>query len=212
MTGRVSKSVSVIPDEFTALVSEAFDYQFDGTTVFTLPEFGKPDAGFRIGLIIGSSGSGKTSILREHYGYSSPVAVEWQQSKAILSHFSTPSDAVERCFAVGLGSIPTLCKPFHVLSNGEQYRAVMARLIGNGMVLDEFTSVVNRETAKSLCVAMRKFIHQKDIQNVVLASCHNDIIPFLQPDWVFDCDSGLYLNGINPPLLEQKIAEVSWYV
>jgi ABC-type ATPase with predicted acetyltransferase domain len=206
------KSVKVIADEFTAYVSEAFDYAFDGTTTFALPDFVKPQQEFGIGLIVGSSGSGKTSLLKEHFGYALRPVIDWNPSKAVISHFSSPQEATEKLFAVGLGSIPTLCKPFHVLSNGEQYRAIMARSLKTGMIMDEFTSVVNRETAKSLCVAMRKYITKVGLKNIVLASCHNDIIDFLQPDWVFDCDKGLFLSGVDKPSESQKIAEISWYV
>jgi len=207
----ITKSVKIVPDEFTAYVSEAFDYAFDGTSTFYLAEFNKPVGEFGIGLVIGSSGSGKTSMLREHFNYQEQSHA-WTPDKAIISHFSTPEEATNKCFAVGLGSIPTLCKPFHVLSNGEQYRAIMARSLKDGMVMDEFTSVVNRETAKSLCVAMRRYITKQGLKNIVLASCHNDIIEFLRPDWVFDCDKGLFLNGVESPTESQKIAEINWYV
>lgn len=207
----VTKTIKITPDEFTAYVSEAFDYNFDGTSEFVLPDFVKPQNEFSIGLIVGSSGSGKTSILREFFNYKEPQ-VNWQGDRAIISHFDTPSDAAEKLFAVGLGSIPALCKPFHVLSNGEQYRAVLARVLENGLVMDEFTSVVNRETAKSLCVALRKFIIKKNLKNIVFASCHSDIIEFLHPDWTFDCDNGLFLSNIQRPTEAQKIAEITWYV
>jgi ABC-type ATPase with predicted acetyltransferase domain len=206
-----TKTSTIVPDHFTDFVSQAFDYQFDGVTSFNVPEFVPPSGSFKVGLIIGSSGSGKTTILKEHYGHTEKT-VEWDADKAIVSHFDTPEEAVEKCFAVGLGSIPTLCKPFHVLSNGEQYRAVMARSLGNNMIMDEFTSVVNRETAKSLCVAMKKFILKKNISGVVLASCHTDIVEFLDPDWVFDCNSGTFSTKTKDISDTTKIAEVRWYV
>lgn len=207
----MKKTIQIIPDKFTDYVAEAFDYSFDGKSVFDVPNFIKPSDGFGVGLIVGSSGSGKTTILKKDYGYN-PISLEWDESKAIVSHFDTPENAVERCFAVGLGSIPTLCRPFHVLSNGEQFRATMARCLQTGMIMDEFTSVVNRETAKSLCVAIKKYIAKKQLKNIVLASCHTDIIEFLNPDWIFDCDNGIFLNTIKPNDGLKKIATVEWHV
>lgn len=207
----LTRTCTVDVDEFTSYVSDAFDYTFDGVSTFDLPKFEKPSGDFSIGLIIGSSGSGKTSLLREHYGYSD-VKLDWNPHKSVLSHFSSPKCAVDRCFAAGLGSVPTLCKPFHVLSNGEQYRAIVARLIGDGAIIDEFTSVVNRETAKSLSVSIRKYIMRSGLKGVVFSSCHTDIINFLCPDWIFDCNSGLFSREIKPHDDMQKVAEVKWYV
>jgi GNAT superfamily N-acetyltransferase len=53
-------------------------------------------------------------------------------------------------------------------------------------VIDEFTSVVDRTVAKSCSVAVTRFIKQRQLSKIVFASCHYDIIPWLQPDWVFD--------------------------
>ena len=49
--------------------------------------------------------------------------------------------------AVGLGSVPTWLRPYHVLSNGERFRADLARIIAEApekILVDEFTSVVDR--------------------------------------------------------------------
>jgi len=182
--------VEVEQDEFTAKVAQAFDLDFDGVIETEIPEFEFPAYNsYNIGLIVGASGSGKSTILKKLQGIAD-FEVPWNPSKAIVSHFVTPDEAIEKLHACGLASVPTLCKPYHVLSNGEKYRAEFARLLEHDLVMDEFTSEVNRETAKSLCVSVSKYIRKKDIKNIVLASCHKDIIPWLQPDWVFDCDSG----------------------
>lgn len=188
----ITLKTRVIPDEFTAYVSQAFDYTFDGESVFVLPEFDVP-ASFGLGVIVGSSGSGKTQILIHYFGlFSKP---KWSKNKAIVSHFTSPQKAVERLSAAGLSSIPTMCKPYHVLSTGEAYRADVARMIRDGAVIDEYTSVVNRETAKSLSVALRKYIRTQNLKDVVLATCHRDVLDWLEPDWVFDTDvRSLYPN------------------
>lgn len=193
----------VIPDKFTDKVSEAFDYNFTGETKFTLPKFNNiPNRNsYNIGIIVGSSGSGKTQLLKKYFG--NPIDITWRKDKAIVSHFSNVDIALEKLFAVGLASIPTLCKPYHVLSSGEKHRADMARMLYKNAVIDEYTSVVNRETAMSMSVAISKYIKRKNITGIVFASCHKDILNWLEPDWVFNTDlSSFNINDINKSKLK----------
>jgi len=57
--------------------------------------------------------------------------------------------AYQKLSAVGLNSVPSWCRPYHVLSNGEQFRARMAAMLNSDTSFDEFTSVVDRTIAKS---------------------------------------------------------------
>jgi ABC-type ATPase with predicted acetyltransferase domain len=86
-----------------------------------------------------------------------------------------------------------------VLSNGEQYRAVLARVLRNDICIDEFTSVIDRNAARSLCVALQRHIQRQRIRNVVFASCHADFLPFLQPDWVLLLDPQSHARLIINP-------------
>jgi ABC-type ATPase with predicted acetyltransferase domain len=75
------------------------------------------------------------------------------------------------------------------LSNGEQFRAGLARLICDApdkVVVDEFTSVVDRQIAKIGASAFAKAWRKNKGKQIVLLSCHYDIIEWLQPDWVYD--------------------------
>ena len=199
-------TVSIEPDEFTEKVAQAFDLELDGTISTEIPDFSCPKD-FNIGMIVGASGSGKSQILNHHFNTIHKQII-WLNNKAIVSHFDTPDEAIEKLFACGLASVPTLCKPFHVLSNGEKYRATVARKLRSGMILDEFTSEVNRETAKSLSVALSKYIRSKNITNVVLSSCHKDIVEWIEPDWVFDCDIGERFVNNDPRQSLKKVARI----
>ena len=208
-------SITVEPDDFTAKVAQAFDLEFDGTITTEIPDFEPPETGsYNIGMIVGSSGSGKSQILRNHFFdevSKSEKPHTWNPQKAIVSHFNTPETAIEKLFACGVASVPTLCKPHHVLSNGEKYRAMIARSLDDGMALDEFTSEVNRETAKSLSVALSKYIRKNDLKNIVLSSCHKDIIEWIEPDWVFDCDSGQRFENTDPRTSMRRVAKIEIY-
>jgi ABC-type ATPase with predicted acetyltransferase domain len=64
----------------------------------------------------------------------------------------------------------------------------LARLICDApdkVVVDEFTSVVDRQIAKIGAAAFAKS-WRKTGKQIVLLSCHYDIIEWLQPDWVYD--------------------------
>lgn len=178
--------VHVELDAFTAAASRAFDYEFTGDSKFT--GWSKPEVGtFQLGVIVGGSGTGKTLLLGE---FGDPEDVEWNSSKAIVSHFESPEDAFARFAAVGLNSIPTWCKPYHVLSVGEKFRADLSRRLKDGAVVDEFTSTVDRSVARSCSVALRRYIYERGLSGVVLATCHYDVLPWLQPDWHFDTSNG----------------------
>jgi ABC-type transport system involved in cytochrome bd biosynthesis fused ATPase/permease subunit len=210
-------SIQVEQDEFTAKVAQAFDLDFDGTIETEIPDFKFPPSNsYNIGLIVGASGSGKSTLLQQEaktwiitLADFRKLCDDWERNKAIVSHFDSPDEAIEKLHACGLASVPTLCKPYHVLSNGEKYRAEFARMLDDHLIMDEFTSEVNRETAKSLCVSVSKYIRKKDLKNIVLASCHKDIIPWLQPDWVFDCDSGEKFENDNVQENLNRVAKIT---
>jgi hypothetical protein len=59
------------------------------------------------------------------------------------------------------------------------------------LVLDEFTSVIDRTVARTCSCALSKAIRNGIIQKrFVAVTCHEDIIPWLCPDWVLDMSDG----------------------
>ena len=97
-------------------------------------------------------------------------------------------EAIEKLNSVGLNSIPTWCKPRNVLSFGEGFRADLARRIKSNCVIDEFTSVVDRNVALSCSNSIQKYIRKKGLKKCVFVSCHKDFIDTLKPDYVIDLD------------------------
>ena len=57
------------------------------------------------------------------------------------NNFDNPQEAITKLTSVGLNSVPTWTKPYCVLSNGEKFRADLARRIKDNAVIDEFKSV-----------------------------------------------------------------------
>lgn len=184
---------SVIVDEFIKASEKSFDCIFDGVSSFY--PWKKPSnipKDFKIGVIVGASGSGKSTLLKEFGSEDIPT---WDNTKSILSHFETPDEAINRLTAVGLNSIPSWYKPYNVLSNGEKFRADLARKLKSNCVIDEYTSVVDRNVAKAASVALSRYINSNNLKNIVLSTCHRDILEWLEPDWVIDTDSGEVLDG-----------------
>jgi ABC-type ATPase with predicted acetyltransferase domain len=192
-------------DEFIKASERAFDCTFDGVSTFQPWEKPEIPKKFGIGVIVGSSGSGKSTLLNEFGIEEQP---EWQTDKAVVSHFATPDEAINKLGAVGLNTVPSWYKPYHVLSTGEKFRADLARKIKDNVVIDEFTSVVDRNVAKAASTALSRYVKNNDINNVVLSTCHHDIIDWLEPDWVIDTDTGHFYDGFF--LSDQK--SISKYI
>jgi len=180
-------------DDLLLEVVRPFDYQADGIEKFypfKVPADLPKD--YSIGVIVGASGTGKSTLLKE-FGKATPII--WETKKAIASHFDSPEDAIERLSAAGLMSVPEWAKPFTALSNGQQFRAGLARSLHSGAVLDEFTSVVDRNVAKAASTAMARYVRRNDIKQITIATCHRDVLEFLEPDWVIDTDRGEWTSG-----------------
>lgn len=149
---------------------------------------------WQIGLIVGASGTGKTSIGRELFGGGKIIDLYagWDADKPIVDCIAPGGDfnAVTGALAnVGLGDVPSWLRPFHALSNGQQFRAGLARVITDApdeVIIDEFTSVVDRQIAKIGAMAFAKGWRRNKGKKCVLLSCHYDIVEWLQPDWVYD--------------------------
>jgi ABC-type lipoprotein export system ATPase subunit/GNAT superfamily N-acetyltransferase len=159
----------------------------------TIPEL--PRDG--IVLIVGTSGSGKSTILRSLGEHAQP-RVEFYNT--VIENFSSPERGEELLLACGLRSIPTWFRHPHTLSNGEHHRFEMAMCLDQGInKIDEFTSVVDRDTAKSLAYSVRKYYDQRGTtEPLYIASCHRDIIDWLDPEWVYDTDLQVLDNRRSP--------------
>lgn len=150
------------------------------------------DKDWNVGLIVGSSGTGKSTIAKDCFPDAYIKGYEYN-AKAIIDDMPKGKSIkeIERIFtSVGFASPPSWLKPYEVLSNGEKMRVDLARSILEEkelIVFDEFTSVVNREVAKTSSYAIAKAV-RKQGKKFVAVACHRDIIDWLEPDWIYDTD------------------------
>lgn len=150
------------------------------------------DKEWNVGLIVGSSGTGKSTIAKECFPNHYIKGYEYKEKSIIDDMPKNKSiKEIEKTFtSVGFASPPSWLKPYEVLSNGEKMRVDLARSILEDkevIVFDEFTSVVNREVAKTSSYAISKAVRKQNKKFIAVA-CHKDIIDWLEPDWIYDTD------------------------
>ena len=175
------------------------------------------DFDWNVGLIVGQSGTGKTTIAKEKLkDYQLFQKHEWDGTKSVIDNFNSNidvDDVITSLTKVGFSSPLNWLKPYHLLSNGQQMRVDLARLLletDEPVIFDEFTSVVDRDVAKVTSLAVSGFI-KKNNYKFVAVSCHHDIVEWLQPDWVYDTDEKrFYRRSLwQRPAMEFKIREAT---
>lgn len=171
---------------------------------------------WNIGLIVGPSGSGKSTVARNLWGgvYIGPDEWQWSRDRAVVDCIDGEGvkDVTGLLTSVGFGSPPAWLRPYHVLSTGEQFRCDLARTLASQrdpLVVDEFTSVVDRRVAQIGSAAVSKTVRRRG-QRLVAVTCHFDVLDWLQPDWVYRPDSNDFeWRRLQPrPTLDFEIASV----
>jgi hypothetical protein len=150
-----------------------------------------------IGLVTGPSGCGKSTVARRLWpeDYARPFG--WPPDRSVLDAFPeglSIKDITALLSSVGFSSPPAWLRPFGVLSTGQQFRVALARLLAEALarpeprppiVLDEFTSVVDRTVAQVGSAALARAVRGQQLQFVAV-TCHDDVADWLQPDWVYE--------------------------
>ena len=162
--------------------------------------------------------------MRQVLGESVRGAAEWSSEAAVVDGFGDwpIRDIVGTLTADGFSSSPSWIKPYAVLSNGEKFRCDLARALLDDQddqseltVFDEFTSVVDRTVARIGSAAVAKAIRSGRIhRRFVAVTCHYDVVPWLEPDWVVDMASQSLARGrLCRPKIELRVRRVdrSWW-
>lgn len=145
---------------------------------------------WNVGLIVGPSGCGKSTIARELFPQAYVKGFDWSSTQSIVDCFpegTSIKDITALLSSVGFSSPPSWARPFGVLSNGEQFRATLARAIVEYpelCVFDEFTSVVDRQVGRIGSHAVAKTVRRRK-QKFIAVTCHDDVIEWLDPDWIY---------------------------
>lgn len=188
---------------------------------FELPAGGD----WTIGVVVGPSGSGKSSIGRELKAQGWELwdgSHRWPKDKPIIDAITPKGsydDATAALASVGLGDVPSWLRPYSVLSNGERFRADLARVLSersDQVVIDEFSSVVDRQVAKVGAGAFAKSWRRanKGDRKAILLTCHYDVLDWIDPDWVLNTESGELApetrGQFQRPPIEVEIHETKW--
>ncbi|QDU75468.1 glutamine ABC transporter ATP-binding protein [Bremerella volcania] len=172
---------------------------------------------WQVGMIVGDSGSGKSTVARAAYDHRLVQRFAWKRGQALIDGFGislSTRTITQTLVAVGLSSPVVWCQPYHCLSTGQQFRADVARgMLSRRKLIafDEFTSVVDRTSARFGSMALRRAIDRGQIsKKLVAVTCHLDVIDWLRPDWVLDMTSGkLTRRCLRRPRLQLSIHRCS---
>lgn len=173
------------------------------------------DFDWQVGLIVGPSGSGKSTVAKELFQGSMVDSYSWPSDQSVVDGFPADmgiKDITALLSSVGFSSPPSWLRPFRVLSNGEQFRATLARALCDPreiIVLDEFTSVVDRTVAKIGSSAVAKSVRRMG-RKIIAVTCHCDVEEWLCPDWVLEMPNADFRRrSLRPrPAIELEVCRV----
>ena len=149
--------------------------------------------------VIGASGVGKTSFLdalARRFADSRRVeTIRFPRSPSIVDAVACGqplAEALSILTACGLGEPQLWTRRFRELSDGERFRARLARAISLHLrrrdlacplLCDEFGSVLHRRLAKAVAYNLGKLARRR-VMSVAIATSHEDLLGDLQPDTV----------------------------
>jgi len=205
MTTTLKKKIHVrlqseIPTSFrTKLACDSLDIDIHKKSIHDLQiDKIEPNEDWTIGVILGASGSGKTTLAKHMFGEDC-FQFQADLSRPVIDQLPT-SLTYDECAAllsgIGLTSVVCWVRPMYTLSNGQRARAeAVLQMTHNAdlTVIDEWTSVVDRQVAKVMSHALQKYA-RRNKKRVVLCSCHYDILEWVNPSWVIDCNEARFDN------------------
>ena len=165
-------------------------------STIVLPQLDVPLGPGRITAFVGPSGSGKTTALgaiEAQYPKAHNVErIGFPNDRPIIDCIA-PSGALDEalhCLSLcGLGEPRLWLREYAALSEGERFRARIARAVGAianrqdnaPLLIDAFGDSLHRRAARALAYNVRRLTTRRRL-NVVVATCHHDVLADLQPD------------------------------
>ncbi|MEM4383593.1 MAG: GNAT family N-acetyltransferase [Candidatus Caldarchaeum sp.] len=144
--------------------------------------------------VTGESGGGKSLLLRhlaaemEKHPDFAPVITSWnikvKRDRPLIDLVGGDVyQAVETLSAAGLSDVFTWFRCFDELSDGQRMRFIFAKALDSGaktVVLDEFCSSLDRETAKATAYTIQRLARKRKL-TLVAATAVNDLLEDLNP-------------------------------
>jgi len=163
----------------------------------------------QICFIAGSSGAGKSVLLGALYEQV-PSKNRIRLEEIPLEHHGSLIDCVdgplwnatETLSKAGLSDVFSMLNCPSKLSAGQQWRYRLAKALMSDkqwIFIDEFTTSLDRITACVIAHNLRKLATETK-KNLILASCHEDMLSDLQPDVIVM----KYLNGKTQIIYKDK--------
>lgn len=192
------------PSARTAAVGMQFGIPLFGTLTTIVEPATVRLAGGRIVLLVGPSGGGKSSVLaqidRQFAGACMVDRVGFPRGAAIIDRiapWASLGEAISILTACGLGEPHLWVRRFDELSDGEKFRAKLARAIAlqtrrggaAPLLCDEFCSTLHRRAAKAISYNLHKLVTRRKL-SAVLACSNDDIVGDLQPHTIVRLDGG----------------------
>ncbi|MBL0921678.1 MAG: AAA family ATPase, partial [Phycisphaerales bacterium] len=152
-----------------------------------------------IALISGPSGAGKSTLLRalpEHLSaralHPIPIDAHFPRPAAVVDLFDSSLDEALRLLAhAGLAEAALFARTPDQLSDGQRTRLALALALDGArqrprqrcvLIADEFLHNLDRPTARSVALTLRRAVRATPNLALVAATTHDDLTAALQPD------------------------------
>ncbi|MEE9295334.1 MAG: hypothetical protein V3W34_10295 [Phycisphaerae bacterium] len=192
------------PSDRVTRVALQFGVPTTGQPVRVLDRLTVPMGPGRIVLFQGPSGSGKSTALglisRHCPGGHQVNRVSFASGRSVIDAICPHQplgQALELLAACGLGESPLWVRSFDELSDGQRFRARLAKAVGRhlkgrspaALLCDEFASGLHRRLAKAIAFNLRKLATRYGL-SMVMACSDEDVERDLQPDVTFRLRGG----------------------
>lgn len=181
---RVIKSYYVLPNNKASLIAESFG--ITGGYENKICDFEFPND-FSIIYITGESGSGKSTILKQindKYKYET-LPLDKPLFLWLGDSEENQIKCIEYLSLVGISDAILFLNYFDNLSDSQKARVkIMMEIISDKKVIivDEFLSTLDRETAKSVAFCVQKAVRKLN-KKAILCTAHDDLEHYLFPEY-----------------------------
>lgn len=178
---RIKKEFTVTPSQEAHFIAEAFGIESGYNNQVLNLEI--PDELPQITYITGESGCGKTTLLKE-LGFTGNISEDELPKKPLFKWRESQENSIKLMSMVGLSDAIHFVSYYDELSDSQQFRAKLYYLLLDDreeIVLDEFLSTLDRETAKSVAFLFQKVLRKLG-KKAILSTAHTDLEGYLKPD------------------------------